>query len=264
MYIFMEEISSSGKSNTVDVVFPLDPALLYTNPELLKLVLAPLHENQESGHYPNTYSMHDLGLFPNATGYVAGNDEQMALEECGNMVIMTLACAQRANDTGYLSRRYPKVQQGVDYLINDSLIPGYQVSTDNFAGPLANQTNLAFKGIIGIGAMAQIAHLTDNTADTQYYSSIAKSYISQWQTLGIAAGNSTELPHTTLNYGASYTYGLLYNLWADQELKLGLVPQSAYRMQSNFYLTAEEPFGVPLDTRHTYTKTDWEAMTAAT
>jgi hypothetical protein len=112
--------------------------------------------------------------------------------------------------------------------------------------------------------MAQIAHLTDNTADAQYYSSIAKSYISQWQTLGIAPGNSTLLPHTTLNYSASYTHGLLYNLWADQELKLGLVPQSVYSMQSNFYPTVEESFGVPLDTRHTYTKMDWEIMTAVT
>jgi hypothetical protein len=145
MYIFMEEISSSGKTNTVDVVFPLHPALLYTNSELLKLVLAPLYENQESGHYPNTYSMHDLGLFPNATGYPAGNDEQMLLEECGNMVIMTLAYAQLANDTAYLSQHYPKLQQWVGYLINDSLIPGYQVSTDDFAGPLANRTNLAPK-----------------------------------------------------------------------------------------------------------------------
>lgn len=48
--------------------------------------------------------------------------------------------------------------------------------------------------------------------------------------------------------------GLLYNLYGDAELGLGLVPQSVYDMQSNFYPTAELEYGVPLDTRHTYTK----------
>lgn len=261
-YIFMKEISSSGDTNTVDVIYPLHPVLLYTNPQLLGLLLKPLYENQESGHYPNTYSMHDLGLFPNATGYPAGNDEEMPVEECGNMIIMSLAYAQHAKDNSFLSQHYPKLQQWVGYLINDSLIPANQLSTDDFAGTLANQTNLALKGIIGIGAMAQIAQLTGNTADAANYSSIATSYISQWQNLGIAQDASP--PHTTLNYGANDTHGLLYNIWADQELGLNLVPQSVYTMQSNFYPTVEEPFGVPLDTRHTYTKGDWEVMTAAT
>lgn len=264
MYIFVKEISSGGDTNTVDVIFPLHPALLYTNPELLKLVLAPLFENQESGNYPNTYAMHDLGQFPNAIGYPAGNDEQMPVEECGNMIILSLAYAQRVNDTTFLSQHYPKLQQWVKYLIDDSLMPTNQLSTDDFAGTLSNQTNLALKGIIGIGAMAQIASVTGNTADAQNYSTVAKSYIKQWQTLGIAQGNLMTLPHTTLDYGADDTYSLLYNLWADQELGLGLVPQSVYSMQSAFYPTVAGPFGVPLDTRHTYTKGDWELMTAAT
>jgi len=262
IYVFMKEISSNGDTQTVDVIYPLHPALLYTNPTILKIALDPLFENQESGNYPNTYAMHDLGQFPNATGYPAGNDEEMPVEECGNMIIMTLAYAQRANDTSYLSQHYPKMQEWVGYLIEDSLIPANQLSTDDFAGTLANQTNLALKGIIGIGAMAEIAKLTGNTADAQNYSDIATSYISQWQNFGIAQDDSP--PHTTLNYGANDTHGLLYNIWADQELNLQLVPESVYTMQSNFYTAVEEPFGVPLDTRHTYTKGDWELMTAAT
>lgn len=48
------------------------PFFLYANPELLKYNLNPLYYNQESGFYPNGYSMHDLGSnFPNATGYVS-------------------------------------------------------------------------------------------------------------------------------------------------------------------------------------------------
>jgi hypothetical protein len=74
----MKEISSNGNTQTVDVVFPLHPVLLYFNPGLLKLLLDPLFENQESGHYPNKYAMHDLGAhYPNATGHPDGNDEQV-------------------------------------------------------------------------------------------------------------------------------------------------------------------------------------------
>lgn len=57
--------------------------------------------------------------------------------------------------------------------------------------------------------------------------------------------------------------GLLYNLFADQELGLNLVPQSVYDMQSRFYPTVENSYGVPLDTRHSLTKSRflWLCMT---
>ena len=48
--------------------------------------------------------------------------------------------------------------------------------------------------------------------------------------------------------------GLLYNLFADRELSLNLVPQYVYDMQSAFYPTIEEEYGVPLDVRHDYAK----------
>lgn len=64
---FQKEISSDGNVNTVDVLYPAMPFFLYANPELLRYSLEPLFQNQESGFYPNGYSMHDLGTnFPNA------------------------------------------------------------------------------------------------------------------------------------------------------------------------------------------------------
>jgi hypothetical protein len=252
-YLFMKEISSNGNTQTVDVVFPLHPILLYFNPSLLKLMLDPLFENQESGHYPNMYSIHDLGAhYPNATGHPDGKDEEMPVEECGNMLIMTLAYAQRSGDVSYLKQHYQKLSQWTSFLVQDSLIPASQLSTDDFAGTLQNQTNLALKGIIGIQAMSEVARLTGNANDAKNYSSIAHSYINQWQGFGIAYNANP--PHTTLNYGANNTHGLLYNIWADKELGLGLVPQSVYDMQSAFYPTQQQKYGVPLDTRHNYTK----------
>ena len=57
--------------------------------------------------------------------------------------------------------------------------------------------------------------------------------------------------------------GLLYNLYGDAELNLGLVSQDIYTQQAAFYDTVFNTYGVPLDTRHTYTKGDWEIFTAA-
>ncbi|KAF2431647.1 DUF1793-domain-containing protein [Tothia fuscella] len=261
-FLFMKEISSNGNTQTVDVIFPLHPILLYFNPKLMKNLLDPLYEQQESGHWPHTYSIHDLGYhYPNATGHADGNDEEMPVEECGNMLIMTLAYAQRTGDVNYLKQHYKLLNQWTGFLVNDSLIPANQLSTDDFAGPLQNQTNLALKGIIGIQAMSEVSRLTRNTADAKKYHDIAHEYINKWQDLGIAKGENP--PHTTLNYGYNQSWGLLYNIWADKELGLNLVPQSVYDMQDEFYPTQQAKYGVRLDTRKNWTKADWEMFAAA-
>jgi hypothetical protein len=81
-YIFLKEISSNSDIQTVDVIFPAYPIILYLNATLGRYLLDPLFENQESGAYPNAWAIHDLGTFPVARGYPAGNDEPMPLEEC--------------------------------------------------------------------------------------------------------------------------------------------------------------------------------------
>ncbi|EHK97397.1 hypothetical protein M7I_6812 [Glarea lozoyensis 74030] len=260
-YLFLKEISSDGNTQTVDVIFPFHPILLYLQPSYLKLLLDPLFENQESGHYPNMYSMHDLGShYPNATGHADGNDEPQPLEECGNMLIMTLAYYQRTLDIAYLSAHFPILDQWTQYLITSALIPADQISTDDFAGSLANQTNLALKGIIGTRAMATIANLTGHYEVGANYTTISSSYIQSWQNLSTTP---LPIPHTTLSYNNPSTHGLLYNLYADRLLSLNLVPQGVYDMQSAFYGTIMETYGVPLDTRHGYTKADWEMFVAA-
>ena len=137
-YLFLKEISSDGNMNTVDVIFPAYPIFLYSNPALLRLVLDPLFENQEAGKYPNSYSMHDMGSsYPNATGHSDGSDERMPLEECGDMLIMTLAYSQKSGDTDYLNIHYNLLKKWTSYLVDDSLYPANQISTDDFAGSLA-------------------------------------------------------------------------------------------------------------------------------
>ncbi|KAI9648835.1 hypothetical protein NHQ30_003476 [Ciborinia camelliae] len=262
-YLFIKEISSNGNTQTVDVLFPMHPILLYTNPLLLKLALKPLFENQESGRYPNKYSMHDLGThYPNATGHADGKDEDMPLEECGNMLIMSLSYYRATNDTQFLNDHYAILDQWTQYLIVEALLPAEQLSTDDFAGRLVNQTNLALKGIIGIGAMASIAEITAHPTVAANYSNIAKEYVTKWMDLAIV-NSTTALPHTSLNYGNATSYSLLYNLYADTLCSLHLIPDSIYNMQSAFYPSVANTYGVPLDTRNDYTKSDWNVWAAS-
>lgn len=141
------------------------------------------------------------------------------------------------------------MKQWTSFLVQESLIPANQISTDDFAGSLANQTNLALKGIIGIQAFAVIANLTGNTADGINYTSIAQNYITQWQGYGI--NTAATPPHSELAYNDASSWGkvpyrkdtqkgnaeeylgLLYNLYADKELGTNLVPSSIYDIQSN-------------------------------
>ncbi|KXN86419.1 hypothetical protein AN958_10281 [Leucoagaricus sp. SymC.cos] len=254
--VFMKEISSDGNINTVDVIFPTWPILLYTNPQLGKFLLEGLFRYQASGQYPNKWSVHDLGSsYPNALGHNDGRDEAMPVEESGNMVIMALSYAQKTNDLSHLRQYANLLDQWTQFLITDSLIPANQISTDDFAGPLANQTNLAIKGIVGIKAMSQIYSLLGNTAQASNYS-VCDIFT-----------DSLKSEFANLSYGNSNSWGLSYNLYADKLLKLNLFPQSIYTMQSAWYRTVAQPFGVPLDTRHTYTKSGksiyWEIWTAA-
>ncbi|KAJ7068407.1 DUF1793-domain-containing protein [Mycena amicta] len=258
--VFMKEISSDGNVNTVDVIFPAWPIFLYTNPKLGKFLLEGLFRYQASGQYPNKWSVHDLGSsYPKALGHNDGGDEAMPVEESGNMIIMALSYAQKTGDISHLQQYSALLDQWTSFLVSDSLIPANQISTDDFAGSLANQTNLAIKGIVGIGAMGEIWNLLGDTDKGANYTSIAKSYVTQWQTLSASKTGA----HLTLAYGNDASWGLSYNLWGDKLLKLGLFPESVYAEQTAWYAGHANAFGIPLDTRHTYTKSDWELYTAS-
>jgi len=151
------------------------------------------------------------------------------------------------------------LDQWTQYLIAEALIPANQISTDDFAGALANQTNLAIKGIVGIKAMSEVASLLGQTSVASNYSSIAASYVPQWQQYATASTGN----HLTLSYGDNASWGLSYNLYADKLLGTNVFPSSVYTMQDAWYPTVAQSYGVPLDTRHTYTKSDWSIWTAA-
>ena len=204
----------------------------------------------------------------------------------------------------WVERSYSLWKQWTGYLVDFSLRPGNQcefsptrivlyllflVSTDDFAGWLALQTNLALKGIIGIKAMSGIAKTINYTSEAKRYENIAREYVSKWEEYGISRDGT----HAKLSYDWYGSWTTIYNLFADSLLcfhldseasstiktfpmldqatlkstesskKLGFVPHHIYKMQSDWYYAVRQKYGLPLDSRHLYTKSDWEFFAAA-
>jgi len=133
--IFEKEVSSDGKTNTVDVIYPALPFYLYANPELLRLLLQPVFEYQEAGLYKayGDFAMHDIGrYYPNAVGYDEENirtDEAMPMEESADMLILAYAYFKFTGDVDYLSSHYKMLRQWGEYLLTDLPFPHFQQST---------------------------------------------------------------------------------------------------------------------------------------
>ncbi len=261
-WLMLKEISSDGNVSTVDVIYPASPAFLYTNPLLLKLLLDPLLAYAESGDWPQTYAPHDLGsAYPVADGHNDGGGENMPIEETANMLIMMAAYAQRAKPAdaqAYATLHYKIAKQWADYLVPNTLDPGCQNQTDDFTGSICHSVNLALKGIIGVGAMSILGAAAGNTADQASYLTQAQTLIGQWAT----KAQDSSGQHLLLEYDVEGQWSLKYNALYDRILGLNLVPAAVLTEEAKWYSSQAQAFGVDLDPRNAYTKSDWELWTA--
>lgn len=88
----LKEISSNGNVQTVDVITPFLPFLLYSSPTFLPLLLEPIYRYMSTGLYMPTPPAHDLGdHYPNATGHNDFLYPGLPIEEAGNMLALALA-----------------------------------------------------------------------------------------------------------------------------------------------------------------------------
>jgi hypothetical protein len=145
--VFQKEISSDGKTNTVDVIYPALPFWLYANPELLRILLAPVFDFQEAGMFHEQHAMHDIGRhYPNAIGYnYSGTEssdpdgeEAMPVEESANMVILAYAYYQATDDMEYLKSHYTILTQWAQYLADHCLYPVDQVTSGKLSSYVAS------------------------------------------------------------------------------------------------------------------------------
>ena len=178
------------------------------------------------------------------------------------MILMSLLYAQLAgakDAAPWLQSHYSILTQWAKFLTSESLVPAEQLSTDDFAGTLANQTNLAVKGIIGLGAMSKIAEMCGHKEDAATFHNTSTTYIKAWANYAISEDGS----HLKLAYQNDTSWSTTYNLFADRLLNLELVPKSIYALQDKWYPQKMQKYGLPLDSRHTWAKSDWTMFAAA-
>jgi hypothetical protein len=258
---FSKENFSNGSIATVDVTYPSAPFFLLFNPRLLEAQLRPVFDYAASPRWRFPFAPHDLGTYPLANGQTYGGREtsetdQMPVEESGNLLLLTAALARADGHARFAESYWPLLTRWAEYLRDKGLDPENQLSTDDFAGHLAHNTNLSLKAILALGSYAMLADLTGRKAEAKIYRRLAEEMAARWTKM------ADDGDHYRLAFDKPGTWSQKYNLAWDKLLGLKLFPAQVARRELDFYRTKQNRYGLPLDNRESYTKLDWIVWTA--
>ena len=242
--------------NTVDLTYPEAPLYLCYNPELQKGMMTSIFEYSYTGRWTKPFAAHDLGQYPKANGQVYGGD--MPLEEAGNMITLAAQICKQEGNTLYVDKYWNLITTWADYLVENGLHPANQLCTDDFAGHWAGNCNLAIKAIMGVAGYAELAKMKGLDDVYEKYNAKAKEMAAAWES------ETKVKDHYELAYGAGAdTWSQKYNMVWDKLWQTNIIPNNAMQTELKYYLKKQNQYGLPLDCRKDYTKSDWIMWTAS-
>ena len=265
-----KECFSNGCAATVDVSYPSIPLFLLYNPELVKGMMRPIYryslKEEWATKYGYDFAPHDAGRYPILNGQMYGYDKekdylkyekQMPVEECGNMLVMEAAVAVATGDVSFAASHIELLETWVKYLLDNGRDPANQLCTDDFAGHMAHNCNLSLKAIMGVAGLGIIYGMMGRKKDRNTYMRIARDMASDWEKRAANKDGSYRL-----GFDAEGTFSMKYNIVWDKLFGTEIMPRRVIASECASYLNKMDPYGLPLDNRAHYTKSDWLVWTA--